>query len=207
MNFHQISHPVISHKLSFLRDKETKPQEFRGIMNELSRIVVYEATKDLSTTSISVETPISKANCERIEDKPILLSIMRAGNGMLEGALSLLPFASTGHIGIYRDKFIGNTVEYYFKLPKDYKNHPLILMDPLIATGDTILACLDRIKNYEVGKIKIVSILVSPLALEKIEEFHPDVEVYAVSKEEGLNDKGYLLPGIGDAGDRLYGIQ
>lgn len=202
----QIEHPVISHKLSFLRDAKTGSQEFRGIMNEMSRLIAYEATRDLKTCSIDIETPLAKTQVDRIEESPMLVSIMRAGNGMIDGILSVLPFASAGHIGIYRDKFIGNTVEYYFKLPEEPKGRTVLLLDPLVATGDTAVACLDRLKQYDVGKIKLLSILVSPQGLEKIHHFHPDVEIVAAAKEESLTENGYLLPGIGDAGDRLYGI-
>ena len=206
-NYIEVNHPVISHKLSFLRDSNTGAQEFRGIMNEISRLMAYEATSDLHTEKVSIETPLEKTDVQRIDNAPMVISIMRAGNGMVDGILSVLPFASAGHIGIYRDKFIGNTVEYYFKIPENPKGRPVILVDPLVATGDTAVACLDRLKQYEVGQIKILCLLISPEGLEKIHHFHPDVIVYTAAKERGLTDKGYLLPGIGDAGDRLYGIR
>lgn len=203
-NFKLVEHPILKHKLGFLRDKETRSSEFRSIIKEMSRLLAYEATREMTTTSTTVETPLATANVERIEVKPIIVSIMRAGNGMLDGLLSLLPFASAGHIGIYRDKFIKNTVEYYFKLPDDCKGRPILLADPLLATADTAIACVDRLKQYEVGPIKMLCFLVSSEGLERFHHFHPDVEVYAVAKEEGLNKDGYLLPGLGDAGGRLY---
>lgn len=203
-NFHLIEHPILKHKLGFLRDKETRSSEFRSIIKEMSRLIAYEATREIPTKGTTVETPMATANVERIEEKPIIVSIMRAGNGMLDGLLSMLPFASAGHIGIYRDKFIKNTVEYYFKLPDDCKGRPVLLADPLLATADTAIACVDRLKQYEVGPIKMLCFLVSSEGLERLHHFHPDVEVYAVSKEEGLTKDGYLLPGLGDAGGRLY---
>ncbi len=203
-NFKLVDHPVLRHKLSFLRDKNTGSAEFRSIIKEMSRLLAYEATKEMKVTSMTVETPLATANVDRILENPIIVSIMRAGNGMLDGLLSLLPFASAGHIGIYRDKFIKNTVEYYFKLPDDAKGRPILLADPLLATADTAIACVDRLKQYEVGPIKMLCILVSPEGLERLHHFHPDVEVYGVSKEEGLTADGYLLPGLGDAGNRLY---
>ncbi len=203
-NFHLVEHPILKHKLGFLRDKETRSSEFRSIIKEMSRLIAYEATREIKTKSTTVETPMATANVDRIEEKPIIVSIMRAGNGMLDGLLSMLPFASAGHIGIYRDKFIKNTVEYYFKLPDDCKGRPILLADPLLATADTAIACVDRLKQYEVGPIKMLCILVSNEGLERLHHFHPDVEVYAVAKEEGLTKDGYLLPGLGDAGSRLY---
>lgn len=203
-NFHLVDHPILKHKLGFLRDKETRSSEFRSIIKEMSRLIAYEATREMKTTNVKVETPMATATVERVEEKPIIVSIMRAGNGMLDGLLSMIPFASAGHIGIYRDKFIQNTVEYYFKLPDDCKDRPILLADPLLATADTAIACVDRLKQYEVGPIKMLCVLVSSKGLERLHHFHPDVEVYAVAKEEGLSDDGYLLPGLGDAGSRLY---
>jgi uracil phosphoribosyltransferase len=199
-----IDHPILKHKLGFLRDKNTGSSEFRSITKEMSRLLAYEAMREAKTVDAQVETPLATANVSRIEEKPIIVSIMRAGNGMLDGLLSMLPFASAGHIGIYRDKFIKNTVEYYFKLPDNAKGRPILLADPLLATADTAIACVDRLKQYEVGPIKMLCFLVSPEGLERLHHFHPDVEVYAVAKEESLTEDGYLLPGIGDAGGRLY---
>jgi len=201
----QIDHPLLQHKLSYLRDKNTTGHDFREITKEISRILAYEAMRDWKDTeTISIETPIAKAAATRIKNPPVAVAIMRAGNPVLEAVLSMLPFASAGHIGIYRDKFISNTVEYYFKLPEHSEGKEILLCDPLIATADTMIAAIDRLKNYKVGKIKVLSLLVSPEGLEKLFHFHPDIEVYALQKEEGLTDKGYLIPGLGDAGDRLF---
>jgi uracil phosphoribosyltransferase len=200
-----ITNPLLKHKLGYLRDKNTYSQDFRELVKEVSKILIYEAMKDWQhIEKINIETPIAKTSAERIVQAPVVVSIMRAGNGMLDGALSMIPFASTGFIGIYRDKFIHNTVEYYFKMPQDIKGKEILLCDPLIATADTIVAAVDRLKNYGVGKIKVISILASKSGLEKVHHFHPDVEVYTVNIENEINELGYLVPGLGDAGDRLF---
>ncbi len=204
-NIKVITNPLLKHKLGYLRDKNTYSQDFREIVKEISKILVYEAMKDWTQLEqIAVETPIAKTTVERITQPPVVVSIMRAGNGMLDAALSMIPFASTGFIGIYRDKFIHNTVEYYFKMPKDIAGREVLLCDPLIATADTIIAAIDRLKNYGAGKVKVISILASKIGLEKVQYFHPDVEVYTVNIENEINESGYLVPGLGDAGDRLF---
>lgn len=199
-----ISHPVLQHKLTLLRSKETKSCEFRRLLNEISGLLAYESTKELALKRVDIETPLEKMQGEEVAHAPIIVSIMRAGNGMLDGLLNMLPFASAGHIGIYRDKFIQNTVEYYFRLPKDSAGKEVILADPLLATGDTAIACIDRLKQYGVGKITMICILVSQEGVDKLLQFHPDVKIIAISKERDLNGDGHLLPGLGDAGDRLY---
>jgi uracil phosphoribosyltransferase len=200
-----IDHPLLRHKLGYLRDKNTYSHEFREIVKEISKVLTYEAMRDWKhLDTVSIETPIAKTQAQRIAQPPVVVSIMRAGNGMLDGALSMLPFASTGFIGIYRDKFIKNTVEYYFKMPQDVKGKHVLLCDPLIATADTMIAALDRLKNYDVGPIKVISILASESGLERVHHHHPDVDVYTVNIEKEMNDLGYLVPGLGDAGDRLF---
>lgn len=200
-----VNHPLLKHKLGYLRDRNTYSHEFRELVKEVSKILVYEAMKDWNELqSVEIETPITKTVAERIANPPVVVSIMRAGNGMLEAALSMLPFASTGFIGIYRDKFIHNTVEYYFKMPQDIQGKEVLLCDPLIATADTIIAAIDRLKNYNVGRIKVICILASESGLKKVHHFHPDVEIYTVNVENEINEMGYLVPGLGDAGDRLF---
>jgi uracil phosphoribosyltransferase len=203
-NVIELNHPILKHKLTMLRDKSTHGISFRAIIQELSCFLAYEATKHLELETYEIETPLQKCDGLRAKRYPTVVSIMRAGNGMLDGVLQTLPFAKAGHIGIYRDKFINNTVEYYFKLPDDAKGNDILLLDPMLATGDTAIASIDRLKQYDVGKITMLSILVSPQGLERMAHFHPDVDIICINKEQGLNDKGYLLPGIGDAGDRLY---
>jgi uracil phosphoribosyltransferase len=201
----EIDHPLLKHKLSFLRDKNTSSAEFREIVKQISRSLAYEVMKDWNQTElVEVETPIAKTKVERIVNPPVVVSIMRAGNGMLDAVLSMIPFASAGFIGIYRDKFINNTVEYYFKLPDNVQGKDIILCDPLIATADTMIAALDRLRDYGAGNIKILSILSSEEGVKRIHHFHPSVDIYSLSCEKELNEKGYLVPGLGDAGDRLF---
>jgi uracil phosphoribosyltransferase len=204
-NLHIIDHPLLRHKLGYLRDKTTNSNEFRALVTEVSKILAYEVMKNWKDFDHpEIETPLAKMKVDRIVSVPVVVSIMRAGNGMLDGVLSMIPFASAGFIGIYRDKFVNTTVEYYFKMPTDIKGRTAILCDPLIATGDTISAAIERLKSYEVKKIQIMSILVSQQALERLQKAHPDVEIYAVNIEKEMNNDGYLVPGLGDAGDRLF---
>lgn len=199
-----ITHPVVRHKLTMLRDMRTTPLSFRLITEEIAQFLAYEATQDLKTTTAEVETPLEKAMFDVVGEELVLVSVMRAGLGMLSGMLRILPFATVGHIGIYRDKFIEATVEYYLRLPKNVKGKRVLVLDPLLATADTACAAIDRLKEYEVGPIRFVCFLASPQGLKRLAEVHPDVEVYTCSIERGLNEKGYLLPGLGDAGDRLF---
>jgi len=201
---HVVDHPVFAHKLGILRNKNTSCHEFREVFNELSAPLAYEATRDLKLVDEEIETPLEKTRVKRIGEDVVVACILRAGEGMLQGFLRALPFAKIGHIGIYRDKAMNNTVEYYFKLPADGKGKRVLLLDPLLATGDTALAALDRLKQYEVGPIKLITILSAEVGLKKVQKDHPDVEIYTLSIERALNDKGYLLPGVGDAGDRLF---
>ncbi|MFK8136984.1 MAG: uracil phosphoribosyltransferase [Bdellovibrionales bacterium] len=199
-----IKHPLLQHKLAFLRDKTTDSAEFRRITKEVSKYIAYEASRELEQEKVKIETPIASTTVEKISKPPIVVSIMRAGNGMLDSVLEAMPFAGAGHIGIYRDKFIHNTVEYYFKIPDDCKGKPVFLLDPLIATGDTALASIDRLKNYEVGSISLLSLLASEEGLQLISEAHPDVRIFTLEIEKEMNENKYLVPGLGDAGDRLF---
>lgn len=200
-----LDHPLLRHKLGYLRDKNTNSNEFRDLVKEISRILAHEVMRDWNDMrTFEVETPIALATVERIQNPPVIVSIMRAGNGMLDAMLSMIPFAAAGFIGIYRDKFIHNTVEYYFKMPVEIKGRVAILCDPLVSTADTMIAAIDRLKSYEVNQIKVVTILVSEFAIERIHQFHPDVEIFTLNIEKEINELGYLVPGLGDAGDRLY---
>lgn len=203
-NVHILKHPLLRHQLSAMRMKETSPGEFRRLLGELSRLMAYEVTHDMSLAKIPIETPLEKMDGTFVDEKIVVVSIMRAGNGMLDGVMQMLPFASVGHIGIYRDKFIKSTVEYYFRMPKDIEKRRTIVLDPMLATGATAVAAIDRLKQYRVGPISFVCLLASPVGIETIHASHPDVHIYCVSLERELNAKGYILPGIGDAGDRLY---
>jgi len=200
-----LDHPLLRHKLGYLRDKNTHSAEFRDLTREISRILAYEAMRDWRfMEDVTVQTPIAEARVQRVTRSPVVVAILRAGNGMMDAVLDMVPFASAGYIGIYRDKFIHNTVEYYFKLPADVKGRTIFLCDPLIATADTMVAAIDRLKSYEVGKIKVLSVLMSTHAIERLAEFHPDVGFFTLEVEKEMNELGYLVPGLGDAGDRLY---
>lgn len=200
-----IDHPLFKHKLGYLRDKNTNSVEFRRLVSEISTLLAYEAMRDWKDlVEVDIQTPIAATKIQRITNAPVVVSIMRAGNGMLDSVLAVIPFASAGFIGIYRDKFIHNTVEYYFKMPEDIKGRMAILCDPLVSTADTMIAAIDRLKSYEVKQIKILNILISDFGLKKIHHFHPDVEIYTLSIEKEINELGYLVPGLGDAGDRLF---
>ncbi len=204
-NVNVIHHPLLQHKLGYLRDKNTHSAEFRELMREIGRLLAYEAMRDWQQMeSVAIETPIAPAKVQRLKNPPVVVSVMRAGNGLLDAVLSMIPVASAGFIGIYRDKFIHNTVEYYFKMPANIKGRTVFLCDPLIATADTMLAAIDRLKSYEVGEIRVLSVLVSEYAAERLQEYHPDVKILALNVEQEMNEQGYLIPGLGDAGDRLY---
>jgi uracil phosphoribosyltransferase len=204
-NIEIIDHPLLRHKLGYLRDKNTTSNDFRALVTEISKVLAYEVMKDWKDFDHPViETPLAKVTIDRIVNVPVVVSIMRAGNGMLDGVLSMIPFASAGFIGIYRDKFINSTVEYYFKMPENITGKTAILCDPLIATGDTISAAIERLKSYKVKKIQILSILVSEHAVKRLQAEHPDVKIYAINVEKEMNKDHYLVPGLGDAGDRLY---
>lgn len=200
-----LDHPLLRHKLGYLRDKNTPASEFREITKEISRILAHEVMRDWKDMrTLEIETPLAKTEIQRIQNGPVVVSVMRAGNGMLDPILSMIPFAAAGFIGIYRDKFINNTVEYYFKMPADIKGKMAILCDPLVSTADTMIAAIDRLKSYEVNQIKLLTILISELAVERLKNLHPDVHVFTLNVEKDINELGYLVPGLGDAGDRLY---
>lgn len=200
-----LDHPILQHKLTLLRDQATSPATFRTIMQEMSELLAYEATRDLVTRVVSVRTPLEEVQGAQLAEPVLLVPILRAGQGMLQGFLNLLPLATVGHIGIYRDKFIDTCVEYFFRLPSDTEGRRVLILDPLLATGDTAVAAVDRVKEYDVGSIRLVCLLAAPEGLARLGAAHPEVEVLTVSVERGLNADGYIVPGIGDAGDRLYG--
>ncbi len=208
MDFLQlIKHPVLQQKMGILRNRHTNAAELRRLLNEISILLTYEATKNLKLTPIQIETPFGLGEVVEISALPVIVSIMRAGNSMLEGVLTVLPQAEVGHIGIYRDRFSLNTVEYYLRLPnrENLQGREILLVDPLIATGDTMVASIDRLKQFKVGQISVLCVLASQLSLEKLAYFHPEIYIYTLGVEEQLNDQGYLIPGMGDIGSRLYG--
>ncbi|MCP5046237.1 MAG: uracil phosphoribosyltransferase [bacterium] len=200
-----IKHPVAEHKMSQLRDIKTPSKRFRRVMRDISFLMAYEVTRGRKTKTVPIQTPMEKNKFSVLAEDLYVVSILRAGNGMLEGFLDLNPLCRVGHIGIYRDKFIGNTVEYYFKLPGGCKGKPIILLDPMLATGATALASIERLKEYGVGRITLACLLAAPEGVHLLNDHYPDVKVVTFSVDRALNDDGYILPGLGDAGDRLYG--
>lgn len=206
-SLHLLDHPALQHKLGILRNKQTSSAEVRRVVTEISTLLAYEATRNLPLRSAQVETPMGMSTIYQIEQPPLVVSILRAGSSMLDGILSVVCEAKVGHIGIYRDRFTQNTVEYYFRLPdrNHVKDKTVLLVDPLVATGDTVLAGIERLQQFGVGVISVLCLLISRVALQRIQHFYPEVLIYAVGVEENLNEQGFLLPGIGDISSRLYG--
>lgn len=207
-NVHIIDHPLIQHKLTILRNKETVTTDFRRVLKELSMLLGYEVTKDFPIEYIDIETPLQKMKAPVIGGKKIcLVSILRAGNGILDGMLDIMPSAKVGHIGLYRDPVTLTAVEYYFKMPNRIHERELIVVDPMLATSHSAVAAINRLKEENPLAIKFVCILSSPEGITEFQKHHPDVPIYTASVDECLNEKGYILPGLGDAGDRIYGTQ
>lgn len=203
-----IDHPLVQHKLSLLRKKETNTSTFRLLLREVSLLLGYEVTRDLELELNTIETPLAEMRAPFLAGKKlVLISILRAGNGLVDGLLDLIPSARVGHIGLYRDPETLVAVEYYFKVPGDLSDRPVIVADPMLGTGNTAIAAVDRMKDAKASKIKLVCLLSCPEGIEAFTAAHPDVHVYTAAIDESLNDHGYILPGIGDAGDRLYGTK
>ena len=201
----EFNHPIIKEKLGLLRNKDTPSDSFRSNMRELGKLLAYEVLRDFEVKTSSTNTPLTEAKISKISELPVVVSIMRAGNILMEGLLELMPDARCGHLGIYRDKFINNTVEYYFRLPKDVEGASVFLLDPMVATGKTAEASIARLKQCGVGKIHFISLLISKSASEYLSKVYPDVQIYCAGVESELDDSGLLVPGIGDVGGRLYG--
>jgi uracil phosphoribosyltransferase len=203
-----IRHPLVQHKLTLMRRKHTSTSSFRSLLTEISMLLAYEVTRDLPLVQEEIETPLAKMLSPLLEGKKIVLvSILRAGSGMLDGMLSILPSARVGHIGLYRDPETMGAVEYYFKLPKEIGDRDVIIIDPLLATGNSAIAAVERIKVARPKSIKFVCLLASPEGLGNLHEVHPEVPVYTAAIDEGLDEHGYIVPGLGDAGDRLFGTK
>lgn len=204
-NVKVISHPLITHKLNRARQKETNNSDFRRLIHEISMLMCYECTGDLDTVIKEIETPVASMKADfLVEDEVVLISILRAGNGILDGMMAVMPEAKVGHIGLYRDPETLTAIEYYFKMPT-LEGKTTIMVDPMLATGHTAVAAISRIKELKPGKIRFVCLLASPEGIELITEEHPDVEIVVASIDEKLNEKKYIVPGLGDAGDRIYG--
>jgi uracil phosphoribosyltransferase len=203
-----VDHPLVQHKLALMRRKETRTAEFRQLLREIALLLGYEVTRDLPLTTVEIETPLTKMTAPRLEGKKmVLISILRAGNGLLEGMLDLIPPARVGHVGLYRDPESLVAVEYYFKVPRDLSDRLVIAVDPMLATGNSAIAAIDRIKEEGAANIKFVCLLAAPEGIEAFGKAHPDVHIYTAAIDERLNDHGYIVPGLGDAGDRLYGTK
>lgn len=200
-------HPLIQHKMSMLRNEETGSKEFREIVEEVAMLLSYEATRDLPLVDIKVKTPIAMADCKMIEEKLAIVPILRAGIGMTDGLLALMPTAKVGHIGLYRDPETLNPVEYYCKLPADVEERRVFLTDPMLATGGTATAAIGFLKEKGVKNITLLCVLAAPDGVKKVQTEHPDVDIYTAAYDTMLNDHGYIVPGLGDAGDRIFGTK
>ena len=203
-----VDHPLVQHKLALMRRKQTRTAEFRLLLREISLLLGYEVTRDLPLTSEAIETPMTEMTAPQIEGKKmVLVSILRAGNGLLEGMLDLIPSARVGHIGLYRDPETLRPVEYYKKFPRGLEDRLCIVVDPMLATGNSAVAAVSKVKDAGALNIKFVCLLTAPEGVEVFSAAHPDVPIYTASIDRELNDHGYILPGLGDAGDRIYGTK
>jgi uracil phosphoribosyltransferase len=203
-----VDHPLVQHKLTLMRMKQTPVAEFRRLVREVALLIGYEITRDLPLTTVDIETPLMPMRAPLLEGKKVcLISILRAGNGLLEGMLDLMPSARVGHIGLYRNPETLQPVEYYYKVPQDIVDRPVIIVDPMLATANSAVAAVDRVKRDGVRDIKLACLLAAPEGVRRINDAHPDVTVFTAAVDQGLNDHGYILPGLGDAGDRIYGTR
>jgi uracil phosphoribosyltransferase len=205
-NLTVVNHPLVQHKLTWLREKNTNTDSFRNLLREVSQMLVYEATRDLPTEPLTIQTPSCEMQSPVISGKKLCLaSILRAGNGLLDGALSVLPLARVAHIGLYRDPTTLEPVEYYFKAPSDMHERQVIVVDPMLATGNSAVAAIDRIKEQGCVSIKLLCLLAAPEGVQNLLEHHPDVPIITASLDSHLDEHGYIVPGLGDAGDRIFG--
>lgn len=205
---HLVQHPLIQHKLTLMRRKETSKAQFRSLLKEISMLLAYELTRDMALTYEPIETPLQPMLAPMIDGKKlVLVAVLRAGVGILDGMLEIIPSARVGHIGLYRDRETLQAVEYYFKVPEDIADRDVFVLDPMLATGHSAAAAVDRIKQTRPRSVKYVCLLAAPEGLQYFHTHHPDVPVYTPAVDERLNDHGYILPGLGDAGDRLFGTK
>lgn len=201
-------HPLIQHKLTFIRDKNTNTKDFRELVDEVATLMVYEITRELKLESIQVETPVATTECKVVSGRMLgLIPILRAGLGMVDGIVKLVPGAKIGHVGLFRDPETLKPVEYYTKLPKDVQERELIVIDPMLATGGSAIAAIDVLKKRDCSQIKLMCLVAAPEGVKAMQEAHPDVDIYVAALDEKLNDHGYIVPGLGDAGDRLFGTK
>jgi uracil phosphoribosyltransferase len=207
-NVHLIDHPLVQHKLTLMRKKDASTNSFRSLLNELSSLMAYEVTRDMAVQDVQIETPLETMSAKMIDGKKLVfVSILRAGNGILDGVLSVVPGARVGHIGLYRDPKTLQAVEYYFKMPKNMEERDIIVVDPMLATGNSASAAVARLKECKPKSIKFLCLLTCPQGINTMFKEHPDVHIYTAAIDRELNDHGYILPGLGDAGDRIFGTQ
>ena len=208
MAVHVINHPLIQHKLAILRNENTPVKEFRELVGEIAGLMCYEATRNLPTEEVTVKTPIREAKCRMLSGKKLaIVPVLRAGLGMVDGMVSLIPAAKIGHIGLYRDPQTHKPVEYYCKLPDDVGNRVVFLVDPMLATGGRAVAAINFLKEHGCRNIIMMNIIGCPEGVKAVQEAHPDVEVYLAACDEKLNEQAYIVPGLGDAGDRIFGTK
>ena len=208
MAVHVLEHPLIQHKLAVLRNKETPVKEFRELISEIAGLMCYEATRNLPTEEVLVETPITTAKCRMLSGKKLaIVPVLRAGLGMVDSMVDLIPSAKIGHIGLYRDPVTHEPVEYYCKLPEDIENRVTFVVDPMLATGGSAVAAIDFLKKHGCKNIIMMNIIGCPEGIKTVSEAHPDVEMYLAACDEKLNDHAYIVPGLGDAGDRIFGTK
>ena len=201
-------HPLIQHKLSVMREKDTSSKEFRELVSEIAQLMCYEVTRDLPLEEVEIETPVAKAKVKRIAGKKLaVVPILRAGLGMVDGMLNMIPNAKVGHIGLYRDPETLEPVKYYCKMPTDVAERDIIIVDPMLATGGSAVAAITFMKEYGCSHIKLMCLIGAPEGVEKVQESHPDVDIYIAALDEKLNEHGYIVPGLGDAGDRIFGTR
>jgi len=207
-NVTTVAHPLVQHKLTLMRDKTTSTKSFRQLLREIATLLCYEVTRDLSLDSVQIETPLMPMQAQMLAGKKLVFApILRAGMGFIEGMLDLVPSARIAHIGLYRDPDSLTAVEYYFKSPSDLAERLVIVVDPMLATGNTAVAAVDRLKEHGAIEVRFVCLLATPVGLANLHRHHPEVRVWTAAVDEQLNDHGYILPGLGDAGDRLYGTR
>ena len=203
-----VDHPLVQHKLTMMRQSETTTAEFRKLLRELTQLLAYEVTRDLPLTTTTIETPMETMEAPILDGKKLaLVSILRAGNGMLDGVLELVPLARVGFVGLYRDEETLEPVQYYFKVPKQISDRMVIAVDPMLATGNSSVAAIDLLKEAGATDIRFLCLLATPEGVLRMKEAHPDVPIITASLDRGLNEKGYILPGLGDAGDRMFGTK
>ena len=207
-NVHILDHPLIRHKLAILRNKDTGVKEFRALIGEIAALMCYEATRNLPTEEILVETPVATAKCQMLSGKTMaIIPILRAGLGMVDAMLSLIPAAKVGHIGLYRDPETHKPVEYYCKLPEDIEKRQVFVVDPMLATGGSAVAAIDFLKARGCKNIVMMNIIGCPEGVKAVQQAHPDVDLYLAAMDEKLNEHAYIIPGLGDAGDRIFGTK